>query len=316
MSLATLVGAVAPNLDVATEILVKEGTQPVARPGDWLRISDLDLVRRLNPTADRSDADAPKADRALMQTIEGEDGQVFGRAFISPSRYSFSADGGWVTISGLRAGRLHNVEGILLGEAVTAARDAAQPLATSGALARWASKQAELIVASVKDEERQARSAEVVLECGGEIGDLKFVKLGADWLSTGEFQERLRSTKEISVSFDGEFNYDEDRDEVHPKEFREDFQGSEDISIVLKHDGGILRAGSNTWPKSVTGQPKWSDSNVAEYARKLIRQAWGENLMEDEEERVVGKVNDSEITRGVTVFRIADESEGDDDEPF
>jgi hypothetical protein len=188
MPLATLVAAVAPNLDVATEILVKEGTQQVARPGDWLRISDLDLVRRLNPTADRSDTESSKADRALMQTIEGENGQVFGRAFISPSRYSFSADGGWVTISGLRAGRLHNVEGILLGEAVTAARDAAQPLATSEALARWASKQAELIVGSVKDEERQARSAEVVLECGGEIGDLKFVKCGADWLSTGEFQ--------------------------------------------------------------------------------------------------------------------------------
>lgn len=94
MPLATLVGAVAPNLDVATEILVKEGTEQVARPGDWLRISDLDLVRRLNPTADRSDADSPKADRALMQTIEDEDGQIFGRAFISPSRYSFSADGG------------------------------------------------------------------------------------------------------------------------------------------------------------------------------------------------------------------------------
>jgi hypothetical protein len=169
MSLATLVGAVAPNLDVAIATLMKEGAEPVAQPGDWLKISDLDLVRRLNPTVDRSEADAPKAGRALMQPIEGADNQVFGRAFISPSRYSFSGDGGWVTISGLRAGRLHNVEGILLGEAVTAARDAAQPLATKEALARWASTQAKLIVASVKDEERQARSAEVVLECGATL---------------------------------------------------------------------------------------------------------------------------------------------------
>lgn len=316
MPLATLVGAVAPNLDVATEILVKEGTEQVAQPGDWLRISDLDLVRRLNPTADRSNTDSSKVDRALMQTIEDGDGQIFGRAFISPSRYSFSADGGWVTISGLRADRLHNVEGILLGEAVTAARDAAQPLATRDALARWASQQAELIVASVKDEERQARSAEVVLECGGEIGNLKFIKWGADWLNTDEFQERLRSTKEIAVSFNGEFDYDEDKDDVHPKEFREDFQGSEEIVVVLKHDGGILRVGNSSWPKSVTGQPKWSDSNVAEYTRNLIRQAWGESIQEDEEERVVGKVRYSEITRGVTVFQIVDESGDDNDEPF
>ncbi len=304
-------GAVAPNLDVAIATIVKEGTQSVARPGDWLKISDFDLVRRLNPNVDSSEADAPKADRALMQPIEGADNQVFGRAFISPSRYSFSADGGWVTISGLRAGRLHNVEGVLLGEAVTAARDAAQPIATKEALGQWASKQAELIVGSVKDEERQARSAEVVLECGGEIGNLKFIKWGTDWLTTGEFEDRLHSSTEIAISFDGEFDYDEDQDDVHPKEFREDFKGSEDVALVLKHDGGILKGNNNSWPRSITGQPKWSDSNVAAYARDLIRQAWGDTLQEDEEERVVGKVRYSDITRRVTVFRAAEE-----DEPF
>jgi hypothetical protein len=309
MPLDALVGAVAPNLDVAIATLVQDGTQPVARPGDWLKISDFDLIRRLNPNVDRSEADAPKADRALMQPIEGADNQVFGRAFISPSWYSYSADGGWVTISGLRAGRLHNVEGVLLGEAVTAARDAAQPLATKEALAQWASKQAELIVESVKDEERQARSAEVVLECGGEIGHLKFVKWGTDWLTTSEFDDRLRSSTEIAISYDGEFDYDEHQDDVHPKDFREDFEGSEDVALVLKHDGGILRGGNNSWPRSITGQPKWSDSNVAAYARDLIRRAWGDTLQEDEEERVVGKVRYSDITRRVTVFRAAEEDE-------
>jgi hypothetical protein len=309
MSLAALVGAVAPNLDVAIATIVKEGTEAVIRPGDWLKISDFDLVRRLNPNLDQSESDAPKANRALMQPIEGPNNEVFGRAFISPSRYSFSAGSGWVTISGLRAGRLHNVEGLLLGEAVTAARDAVQPLATMEALARWASKQADLIVASVKDEERQARSAEVVLECGGEIGNLKFVKWGTDWLTTSEFEDRLRSSTEIAISFDGEFDYDEDQDDVHPKEFREDFEASEDIAVVLKHDGGILKAGNHAWPKSVTGQPKCSDSNVAAYTRDLIRRAWGDALQEDEEDRVVGKVRYSDITRSVTVFRAAEEDD-------
>lgn len=75
--------------------------------------------------------------------------------------------------------------------------------------------------------------------------------------------------------------------------------------------GGILRASNNSWPRSVTGQPKWSNSNVAAYARDLIRRAWGETLQEDEEDRVVGKVRYSDITRRVTVFRAAEE-----DEPF
>jgi hypothetical protein len=246
-----------------------------------------------------------------MQPIVGADNQIFGRAFISPSRYSYSTNGGWVTISGLRAGRLRNVEGVLLGEALTAVRDAAQPLATREALAQWASKQAELSVESVKDEERQARSAEVVLECGGKIGNLKFVKWGTDWLTTSEFKDRLRSSTELAISFDGEFDYDEEQDDVHPKEFREDFKISNDIAVILKHDGGILRGGNSSWPRSMTGQPKWIDSNVAAYARDLIREAWGETLQEDEEDRVVGKVRYSDIIRRLTVFRAAKE-----DEPF
>lgn len=303
MSFDALVGAVAPNLDVTVATMVQDGTQPVVRPGDWLKISDFDLVRRLNPTLDRSEAEPPKTDRGLMQPIQDEGGQVFGRAFITPSRYSYSADGGWVTISGLRAARLHNVGGVLLGEAVTAARDAAQPVASMEALAKWASKQAELIAASVKDEERQARSAEVVLECGGDIGALRFVKWGPDWLTESEFEDRLRSSTELAISFDGEFDYDEDQDDVHPKEFREDFKISDEIALVLKHDGNILKVGNNSWPRSATGKPKSRNSNVAARAREVIQRVWGDNAQEDEEDRVVGKVHFSEITRRVTVFR-------------
>lgn len=309
ISLDALVGAIAPNLDVAIATMVQEDMQPVARPGDWLKISDVALVRRLNPSLERSEEDTPKADRALMQPIQDASGQVFGRAFISPSRYSFSADGGWVTISGLRAARLHNVEGVLLGEAVTAARDSAQPIASKEALAKWASRQAELIVASVKDEERQARSAEVVLECGGDIGALKFIKWGADWLAANEFEARLRTVTVLAISFEGEFQYDDDEDDVHPKEFRQDFEMSDDVALVLKHHGALLKVGNNNWPKSITGEPKWSDSNAAAHAREMIRRVWGENLQEDEEELIVGRVGYSEITRRVTVFRVAEENE-------
>ena len=307
MTLAALVGAVAPNLDVAISTIVKESAEAVIRPGDWLKISDFDLVRRLNPNLDQSESGAPKANRTLMQPIEGPNNEVFGRAFISPSEYSFSKSSGWVTISGLRASELRNVEGVLLGEAVTAARDAAQPLATMEALARWATKQADLIVTSVKDEERQARSAEVVLECGGVIGNLKFIKWGTDWLNTIEFEERLCSLTEIAISFDGEFDYDEDQDDVHPKEFRQDFEASEDIALVLNHGGGILKAGNHVWPKSVTGQPQYRESNVAAYTRDLIRRAWGNALQEDEEHRIVGTVSYTKITRRVSVFRAAEE---------
>ena len=303
--LDALVGAVAPNLNVEIAARVQEGERPVARPGDWLEISDVDLLHRLNPA--RAKRDTRKADRALMQPVEDANGHVFGRAFISGREFPFLEPAGWVTISGLRAARLRNVEGILLGEAVTAARNAARPLATKEAVAAWASKQAEMIAASVKDEERQARSAEVVLECGGEIGDLKFVKWGPDWLTAGEFEEKLRCSREIAISFDGEVDYDEIQDDVHPRDFREDFTVSEGITVVLKHRGDILDVGSTGWPRSITGQPKQSDSNAAAYAREMIQRVWGEKIQEDEEDRVVGTVNCSDITRRVIVFRVVNE---------
>jgi hypothetical protein len=307
--LAKLVGAVAPNLDVALDVMTEKGTQRVTVPGDWLKISDLKLTGRLHPTAAPSEEDVPKKSQGLLQPIADRSDRIFGRAFIAPSRRYWSPDGGWMTISGLRAGRLQNLEGVLLGEAMTAARDAARPLATKEALAEWASRQAKLIAKTVKHEEKQALSAEVVLECGGELGDLKIVKWGSDWLNSSEFEDRLRSSTEIAISFEGEFDYDEDQDDVHPKEFREEFKVSEKIALVLKHDGAILSGNNYRWPSSITGQPKPDDSHVADHVRQLISGTWGEDLEEDEEDRTVGKVRYSTITRRVTVFRIAQEDE-------
>ena len=130
--LARLAGAVAPNLDVAIDAITEEGTQPVSRPGDWLKISDLNLILRLYPHLKPSEKDASTAFRDMMQPIVGRDNQVFGRAAIWPSKFYFLSMAGWVTISGLRSARLSNVEGVLLGEAVNAARDAASATRNNG----------------------------------------------------------------------------------------------------------------------------------------------------------------------------------------
>ena len=302
ISLSKLVEAVAPNLDVALATVAEDATHPVTRPGDWLKMTDIELVRRLNPLLGCPESDGRKTGRVLMQPIVGTDGTIFGRAVISPSRHRFSIGNGWVTIAGLRASRLDNVQGILLGEAVTAARDSTQLLASKEALARWASEQARLICVSVLDEERQARSAETVLECGGDIGALKIIKWGSEWLNAEEFEARLCSSEELAIGFEGEFDYDEDRDEVHPRDFRDAFDQSDDVAVVLKHDGHLLRAGNLSWPNALAGQPRLNDSKVVGFVRDRIAHVWGADLEEHEEERVVGKVGDTEITREMTIF--------------
>ena len=307
ITLNALVGAVAPNLDVSVLTRSEKGILPVTGPSDWLTISEVDLLCRLEPTLDGEDADVSKAGKALMQPVTDSAGEVYGRAFIWPEQYPFSKEYGWITISGLRAAQLSNVRGVLLGEAITASRDSAKPLATVESIAHWATRQAEIISASIKDEERQARCAEVVLECGGEIRDLKMIKWGSEWLSEGEFESKLRCSTELGINFDGEFDYDEDQDDVHPREFRDDFVVSDDIALVLKHDGSIVRVGNSYWPKLRGGRRRTQDSNVAEYVKTIVARVGGDNLEETEEERVVGSAGGTDVLRRVTVYRLPDE---------
>jgi hypothetical protein len=278
------------------------------RPGDWLQMKARELLSRLDPLNDS----LQKTDRALIKPVVGDDGRIFGRAFINAERWSWSSDG-WVTVSGLRASKMRNLRGVLLGEAITAARDTAEPCVGAGVLARWASEQAALIARTVADEERQATSAEVVLECGGDIGALKIVKWGTEWLDAAELEERLRSSEEFVVTFAGEFDYDEDKDGVHPREFRDSFKQAANVAVVLKHDGAILTARNYSWPSALTGRSKPQDSNVAAFVRSVVARVWEKDFEEREEERTVGKVGDYEdTTRSVTVFRRvnADEERG------
>ena len=303
ISLSSLVGKIAPNLDVALATDKDDKNHPVTHPGDWLRLSAMELIGRLNPPLNRPDSNSHNAGHVLMQPISGTDGTVLGRAFISPSRFRSWSDGdGWVTIAGLRATRLDNVQGILLGEALTAARNSARPLASKEALAQWASRQAELICDTVLDDERQARSAEIVLECGGDIGVLKIINWGAEWFNAEEFQERLLSSTELVIGFEGEFDYDEDRDDVHPRDFRDDFEQSDKVAIVLRHDGRILLEGDHSWPNTLTGQSILTESRVADFVRNRIANVWGADVEAYTEERVVGEVGTTEITREMTVF--------------
>jgi hypothetical protein len=300
LALERIVAAVAPSLDVEIAVAEKPDAKLIASPGDWISMSEAQIVGRLNPHQKIQDEKA--GEKSFIRPLVDADGRVLGRAFIEPDRYSWQASGGWVTVAGLRANQLRNVQGIFLGEADTASRDVATPLADASTLAAWATEQAELIATHILDEERQAKTAEIVLECGGEIGALKIIKWGADWLDTGEFLERLSNSTHIHISFSGEFTYDEDEDSIHPKEFRQEFRQAEDVAYVLKLDGAILRGNAGTWPKTHSRPASWTDSNVAMLVRSLIEQAWGEDIEPRMPSAVVGMVNAEEIRRDIDCY--------------
>ena len=144
---------------------------------------------------------------------------------------------------------------------------------------------------------------EFVLECGGDIGDLVIIKWRGDWLTSAEFATRLPDVNELLVSFDGDFWYDEDQDDVHPRELKQNFVLNDDVAIVLKHDGAVIGSRTTSWPRSLIELPVLNESNVAARIRDIIHDVWGDDCDEESDTRLVGTVDGTGIERYVTVFR-------------
>ena len=311
-TLQQLVAAIAPNMDVKIETLDDREWSTAVDSSDWLDLEDEALLTRLDPLSEKR-----PSSKSLMSTIKDPAGQVFGRAFIKPERFMFKSDGGWVTVGGLRTKQLANVQGVLLGEILTAARDSAVPTIPKELLATWATDQARRIAASNIDEEQKAESAEVVLECGGQPVDLPILMWGDEWIDSENFRKRIATLDEVVISFDGGFDYDEDQDGVHPRDFRDNFVVGQDVIVVPRRNGAILSVGRQSWPNSITGRSKVTHSNLETEVRHILTEIWADGVGESTERREVGTVDSDSISRDVHIFtRDVVWPDGNDEIPF
>ena len=312
-TLASVVGAIAPNLDVC--LAIKEGneTTTLSLPNDWINLLEEHFLCRLDPAATRKEEqflfdpantqidENNGSGTGLMRPIIGEGGTIYGRAFINPNSYGyFDSNKGCVSVSGIRANTLWNICGVLIGEVVTVSRDIAKPLVDSQSLAKWATEQSELIAEKIQDEEQQAKSAEVILVCGGDVGSLKILRWGMEWLNSQELRDCLQEEDTLQVSFCGEFEYDEDVDDLRPRDFRDYFDQHDEIAVVLNHSGSIISRKNMQWPDKPTEEI--SDSYVAEHVRQIIKDCWGQNVEELVDTRSVGLVDSVKIMREVSIF--------------
>jgi hypothetical protein len=298
-SLSRIVAAIAPSLEVKLASGFPGDATTVVEPFDWLEISDAALLSRLLPKR-TSEINTASTD-ALMRTLVDAGGMIFGRAKISGDLEPWFNKTGWVTVSGLRANPLSNVDGILDGEAVTAARDFAVPSVPRDVLKAWASEQAALIVDARLEDEMKANAAEVILECGGDIGSLPIVQWADQWMSREEFHARVANESELLVNFAGAFSYDEDEDEMHPRDFKANFAVSDEVVMVPKFDGSIVKGKGYNWPNSLfEGRPQKNRLEVV--VRDIIMSAWDGCSHEYEDGKTVGTVIDVDVVRNVSVF--------------
>jgi hypothetical protein len=305
LTLKQLIASIAPNLEVSIEVEEKGDVLPAICSGDWLELPDAELLNRLDPLGTSGRYKHGTSVSAIRPLLD-EAGRPLGRAFIQPSSF-YGADRGWVTVGGLRASRMSNIQGLLVGETLTASRDSALPTVSKEQLATWATEQAILIASTRSDELYKARCAEVVLECGGVTGNLPIACQGPNnWVDAPQLRDHFKAASQVVITFDGEFSYDEDTDDVHPREFKSFFEIRDDIWIVPKHRGAILRVGQNHWPRGMSGDHPWSDSNLTALVKSVLSESWGEDTDTLEEDLEIGTVGDTPIIRNMTVFRRGD----------
>jgi hypothetical protein len=168
ITLGQLVAGMAPASAVTLSVCSDtEGDETVVEAGDWKVIDADTLVERLGSLYWERQV-SPAALRNMRPIIE-TDGRVVGRLAVVP----FAAGSPNATVvGGLRSGQLGGMMGVLVCEALTAARDQALPVVTRDALATFAAEQATLVAALTDDTGDLLGCSEVIARLGGCTGAL------------------------------------------------------------------------------------------------------------------------------------------------
>lgn len=297
-SLASLCGALAPAVACTLKVMKPNGSlAEVIRPNDWLSISDAAMRQRiLGWKAPRHTGESSK--HARLRTITDPSGEVYGRAAIS-SDSTGSTTTGCITVGGLRAAPLTYFEGLLAGRESTASRNDAIATVPPELLATWASEQARLISLTSAYDYAKARMAKVVLRCGGDLADLPVARWSGKWLSKDELAARVMQRSKIYVYDEHEVIYDSDDDEVHPREFEENFRESKTV-LFLPDD--ILDDRTLDWDKSLPLLDESKPHDFEAILRQVLEDVWASYSEDEWVYHSVGSVGEIKITRAVTVF--------------
>lgn len=297
--LHSLVGFLAPNLNV--ELRAKEDGQkekPVVRANDWLQLQEREFLGRLS-IGTQGEKVEKASELARLRQVESSTGELFGRASVQPRKWG-GTDSGCVSVGGLRANSISWISGLFQGQEKTASRNSAVVYLPAGVLSGWATEQALLLKEAGFSDEVKAHGAAIISLCGGEIGDLPFARHGGEWLATADVRSMLEEQDEVVVHFESDVQYDEDEDEVHPKEFSQNFEEDQEV-IFLPDDfpfGGVRSTLDEVFAEN---EDKVADARLSDRFREILSSVWSE-VEEEEKTSVVGCVGDSEIARSVTCF--------------
>ncbi len=191
------------------DIVVDQGQRHrVVEAQDWTTLDGVSLLRRSEPMVWQyllDEAEALRLDEAEglkleeneqhklaqiewaanhLRLISDEGGEPVARAALIPGTHVRL--GGVLTLGGLRATMVYCLPGIWIGDEPNAARDYARPRATRAQLSTWATEQATLLNASVREEDTRLVATAMINSLGGDPGELPICRTSLGPLSSSE----------------------------------------------------------------------------------------------------------------------------------
>jgi len=280
-TLAALCRFIAPTSSV--DIIADQFGQclTAVSANDWLQLPPDKLIERIGkPVAG--------CEELISEINDGD--KVIGRAALWPAGEFFS--GGVICSKGFRVQSVPYIVGILDGEVTTVARDLGVAAANKASFRAWATQQRQLIERSDMDALQKARSAEIILECGAEVGELPLARRAGQWLNSNAFVQLIASCSEIAI-FVGDVDH-EDSDPVGRDIFSSGFRENQEVVFVptLRHP--LVGRDDDRWMRG---------SYILGLLLGLIELAWEGRDEYEEFDFVIGSVSYEDIIRSVTVYQ-------------
>lgn len=306
LHLSGLVAALSPDIDVDVNVEIEGKTKTAVRSNDWMSIPAEKLLKRVcNRDTDESEAKDLRAYASAVRELKGRNGQIYGRACIAPQLGFFETAKCAVTVGGLVATHARDLAGVLLGSAENVARSVAMPSAPFEVLERWALEQSKLLAATAISDEKRMAGAAVVMQCGGDPGDLPIARRASRYLDAATLRKQFLDLEEVRF-IEGEIDYDEDSDECHPREFRESFQASDAVYLVPREAAALVDVAGKKWPECIRPESCPAPRSPKEAFLRAVAQAWEctvDDLQEwSDDEWEVGNVEGTPILRQVNLL--------------
>lgn len=178
VSMADVIENICPAIDCNLCINDFGKKNQIIQANDWMIIEPSKLIRRIIGVQhynelERKNSHALKIIVNHMNLIE-EAGKIVGRAALYKEEYTHFYDSirGIITVGGITTTSLTGIIGILLGNNIGAARNAALPIVSCDCISNWSTTQASLLKKSNLPDSTQAECASIIRRLYGNTLDL------------------------------------------------------------------------------------------------------------------------------------------------